>query len=116
MANDPIEDMETAAEFVSAELDEVTEDLSRAGRQIMELLRRDLISRDGYLIVLIMVLLTVVMIAVDDAYTGGQVVSAVMLALLVLTTLSRSHVSHTLRVFGAVVTGTTVDRRRSPRP
>ncbi len=108
MANDPIEDVETAAEFVSAEFDEVTEDLSRAGRQIVELLRRDLLSRDGYLIVLIMVLLTVVVIAVDDAYTGGQVVSAMMLALLVLTTLSRSHVSHTLRVFGAVVTGTTV--------
>jgi hypothetical protein len=106
--NDPLENMETAAEFMAAELDEVSDDLSHAGREIMDILRRDIISRDGYLIVLIMVLLTVVMIAVDDAYTGGQVVSAVMLALLVLTTLSRSHVSHTLRVFGGVVTGTAV--------
>ena len=68
-------------------------------------LRRDLVSRDGYLIVLIMVLLTVIMIAIDDSFRGGQVVSAFMLGLLVLTTLSRSHVSHTLRLFGAVVTG-----------
>ncbi len=108
MADDPLHDMQTAAEFVSAEIDEVTDDLSHVGREVMDVFRRDLLSRDGYLIVLIMVLLTVVMIAVDDAFTGGQVVSAVMLALLVLTTLSRSHVSHTLRVFGGVVTGTAV--------
>jgi len=105
VANDPIEDVETTAEFVAAEFDEVAEDLSHAGRQLLDLLRRDLISRDGYLIVLIMVLLTVIMIAIDDSFRGGQVVSALMLGLLVLTTLSRSHVSHTLRLFGAVVTG-----------
>jgi len=105
VANDPIEDLQTVAEFVTSEVDEVTDDMADAGRQVLGVLRRDLLSRDGYLVVLIMVLLTVVMIAIDDSYTGGAVVSALMLGLLVLTTLSRSHVSHTLRVFGGVVTG-----------
>ena len=71
MANDPLEDMETAVDFVSAELDGVSEDLSHVGREIMDILRRDLISRDGYLIVLIMVLLTVVMIAVGRRLHRG---------------------------------------------
>jgi voltage-gated potassium channel Kch len=105
VTDDPIEDIQTVAEFVSAEVDEVTDDMAHVGRQILDLLRRDLLSRDGYLAVLIMVLLTVIMVAIDDSYTGGAVVSAFVLGLLVLTTLSRSHVSHTLRVFGGVVTG-----------
>ncbi len=51
-----------------------------------------------------MVLLTIVVTPIGDDFTGGAVLNAVMLALLVLTTLSRSHVSRGVRIFGAVVT------------
>ena len=62
------------AEFVADELEGVAGDLEHVWRQVLAVLRADLLSRDGYLIVLIMVLLTIVMIAIDDAFTGGQVV------------------------------------------
>jgi voltage-gated potassium channel Kch len=106
--NDPIDDIETTVDFVSGEIEEMADDLGEVGQRIYSVLRQDLLSRDGYLIVLVMVLLTIIVIPIDDDFTGGQVVTAGMLALLVLTTLSRSHVSHSLRVIGAVITGGTV--------
>jgi voltage-gated potassium channel Kch len=93
-------------EFIEAEGGELADEVTDLGRRVAAFAKRDLVSRDGYLVVLIMVVLTVVMLAVDDSYTGGAVVSAAVMGLLVLITLSRSHVSHTLRLFGAFVTGT----------
>ncbi len=105
VADDPLDDIETTVEFVSDELEGMGGDLNDVSQRLYKIMRDDVVSRDGYLIVLVMVLLTIIVIPIDDDFTGGVVVTAGMLALLVLTTLSRSHVSHTLRVIGSVVTG-----------
>ena len=108
MADDPIHDIELSAEYVADEVgdtvDHVGGELEDYGRRIGSLLYDDLVSRDGYLVVLIMVLLTIVVTPIGDDFAGGAVLNAVMLALLVLTTLSRSHVRRGVRIFGAVVT------------
>jgi voltage-gated potassium channel Kch len=101
-------EIETPAERVAGEVgDEVEyvgDEFEDWGRHVLSIIYQDIANRDGYLIVLIMVLLTIVVTPIGDDVTGGAVLNAVMLALLVLTTLSRSHVSRSVRIFGAVVT------------
>jgi len=89
--------IEAGAERVAGEVDEV-------GGQVVRILYGDFTSRDGYLIVLIMIVVTIIAIPIGDGFVWGQVLNATVLALLVLTTLSRSHVSRHLRVAGAIVT------------
>jgi voltage-gated potassium channel Kch len=102
--DDALDDIGITVEYAADEVDDVADELDHMGRHVFEILRADIVSREGYLIVLIMVLLTIVVIPIGDDFTGGQILSATMLALLVLTTLSRSHVSHALRVAGFFVT------------
>lgn len=85
MANDPIEDAE-----------EVIEDA-------VAFLRQDLMGSDGYLVVLILTILSLIMIPIDETFRLGPVVTALVLGLLVLVTLTRSHVSPLLRKVGLVV-------------
>ena len=96
MAPDPIHHVEEAVADV---LDEVGEDVS----EFIGRLRDDLLGREGYLIVLLMTILVVILIPIDDDFRGGGIVTVAALGLLVFTTMSRSHVSHTLRVASAVV-------------
>jgi voltage-gated potassium channel Kch len=104
----PRSNVETSVEFVAddvvASVDHVTGEMGDVGARLYRLLHDDIVSRDGYLIVLIMMIVTIVTIPIGDDFTWGQVLNAVVVALLVLTTLSRSHVARWLRIFGAVVT------------
>ena len=65
--------------------------------------RDDLLGREGYLVVLIMTIVVVVVIPIDATYRGGGIVTVAAIGLLVFTTMSRSKVSHRLRVASAVV-------------
>jgi voltage-gated potassium channel Kch len=85
MAPDPIQDVEEIAEDAIA------------------FLRRDLLGSDGYLVVLILTIVSVVMIPIDETFRLGPVVTALVLGLLVLVTLTRSHVKPWLRKVGLVV-------------
>ncbi len=108
VADESVHETETSAERVEGELGDeveyVSDEVEDWGRHALSIIYQDVVDRDGYLIVLIMVLLTIVVTPIGDDFTGGAVLNAVMLALLVLTTLSRSHVSRGVRIFGAVVT------------
>ena len=110
--NDLVANVETSVEFiaddVAASVDHVSTDISDTGARIYRVLRDDLVSRDGYMIVLIMLLVTIIAIPIGDDFRWGQVVNAAVLALLVITTLSRSHVTRRRRIFGAIVTLTAV--------
>jgi voltage-gated potassium channel Kch len=90
MATDPIEEAE-----------EVVEDA-------VAFLRHDLMGSDGYFVVLMLTILSLVMIPIDETFRLGPVVTAFLLGLLVLVTLTRSHVHPLLRKMGIVVVGTSV--------
>jgi hypothetical protein len=100
--------VELSAEFVAdrieAGAEQVAGDVNEVGTRVIKILYDDFTSRDGYLIVLIMIIVTIIVIPIGDGFIWGQVLNATALALLVLTTLSRSHVSPHLRVAGAIVT------------
>jgi voltage-gated potassium channel Kch len=104
----PLSNVETSVEFVAddvvSSVDHVATEVTDSGQRLYRLLHDDIVSRDGYLIVLIMMIVTIIAIPIGDDLTWGQVLNAVVVALLVATTLSRSHVARRLRIFGAVVT------------
>jgi hypothetical protein len=110
--DEPLDDLranvEVSAEYLADRLEAGTErvavQVDDVGTRVMRILYEDFGSRDGYLIVLIMIIVTIIAIPIGDGFVWGQVLNSTVLALLVLTTLSRSHVSRHLRVAGAVVT------------
>ena len=77
--------------------DDPIQEIEEAAGEVISTLREDLLGRDGYLVVLILTLLTVVIIPIDEGYRGGSIVTSLVLGLLVLTTMTRSHVSNRLR-------------------
>ena len=87
MASDPVETVEEMAEGVVSRL------------------RDDLTGSDGYLVVLLLTIVSVIMIPVDDGLRVGPIITAVVLGLLVIVTLTRSQVRPWQRKIGlAVVT------------
>jgi Ion channel len=96
--------IETSAEYLADRVESSAAEVSDTGARLISILRDDIVSRDGYLVVLIMMIVTILAIPIGDEFGWGQVLNAAVLAMLVLTTLSRSHVSRTLRLMGAVVT------------
>lgn len=82
---------------------EVLEDLADDVGEFVHRIRDDLLGREGYLIVLIMTIVVVVAIPIDAAYRGGGIVTVGAIGMLVLTTMSRSKVSHGLRVASGVL-------------
>jgi len=87
MAPDPVETVEEMAEGVVATL------------------RDDLTGSDGYLVVLLLTILSVIMIPIDDGFRVGPIITTLVLGLLVIVTLTRSQVGPWQRKIGlAVVT------------
>ena len=85
MATDPIQEVEDVAS------------------DVLTTLREDLFGSDGYLVVLILTLLSVVVIPIDETFRLGPIVTALVLGLLVLVTLTRSQVHPMIRKVGLVV-------------
>jgi len=85
MATDPIETMETMAE------------------EAFDTLRDDLLGSDGYLVVLLLTILSVIMIPIDETFRIGPIVTTLVLGLLVIVTLTRSKVRPWQRKLGLVV-------------
>jgi hypothetical protein len=79
MAEDPITDIEDVAE------------------EVVGTLRRDLLGRDGYLVVLILTVVAMLAIPIDEEFRGGAVVTSVILGALVVVTMTRSQVPQWLR-------------------
>ena len=104
LPRDLASNVEISAQYVADHIESSAEEVEELGTRLFEVLRADLVSRDGYLVVLLMMIITIVAIPIGDEFGWGQVLNAAVLALLVVTTLSRSHVSRTLRTTGAVVT------------
>ena len=75
---------------------------------VITTLRDDLLGGDGFLVVLLLTIAAVILIPIDGAFRGGAIVSTVVGALLVLTTLSRSRVSTKFRVIGGIIVGLSV--------
>jgi Ion channel len=71
--------------------------------EVWDALRQDLLGRDGYLVVLILTLVSMVAIPIDEEFRGGSVLTAVILGLLVTVTMSRSRVPGWTRRLAAVV-------------
>jgi hypothetical protein len=103
MAPDPTGE---SGDPVSEVIDTVTDVLEDVADEVGDFLgrvRQDLTGREGYLIVLVMTIVVVVAIPIDAAYRGGGIITVTAIGLLVLTTMSRSKVSHGLRVASAIV-------------
>jgi hypothetical protein len=111
MAHDPTRDhpgaigeaMDAVADSVADAIDDVVEDVADDVVEFVGRVRDDLLGRDGYLIVLIMTLVVVVVIPIDASFRGGGIVTVSAIGLLVFTAMSRSKVSHRLRVAAVVV-------------
>lgn len=93
------EAIDTVTDTVVEVIDDIADDVG----DFMGRLRVDLLGRDGYLIVLLMTILVVIVIPIDAAYRGGGIVTVAAIGLLVFTAMSRSKVSHPLRVASAIV-------------
>jgi len=103
MAPDPAHDAgDTVGEVIDTVVD-VLEDVADDVGDFMGRMRDDLLGRDGYLIVLVMTILVVIVIPIDAAYRGGGITTVSAIGLLVFTTMSRSKVSHRLRVASSIV-------------
>ncbi len=85
------------------EIEGVIEDLADDVGEFAGHVLDDVMGREGYLIVLVMTIVVVVAIPIDAAYRGGGIVTVAAIGMLVFTTMSRSKVSHRLRVASAVL-------------
>ncbi len=103
MPTDPPHDTDDVVSEAIEGIGDVIEDLADDVGEFVGHLRDDLMGREGYLIVLIMTIMVVVAIPIDTAYRGGGIVTVAAIGMLVLTTMSRSRVSHTLRVASGVL-------------
>jgi hypothetical protein len=103
MPTDPSHNMSDVVGDAIDEIEEVIEELADDVGELVGRLRDDLLGRDGYLIVLVMTIVVVVAIPIDASYWGGGIVTVAAIGLLVLTAMSRSKVSHRLRVASGVV-------------
>ena len=105
MSTDPSREEDDVATEAIDEIGEVIEDLADDVSEFVGRIRDDLLGREGYLIVLVMTILVVVLIPIDAAFRGGGVVTVAAIGLLVFTTMSRSKVSHGLRLASAALIG-----------
>src|SRR4051794_35911771 len=103
MAPDPTGDSGDAVTEVIGTVSDVIEEVADDVGDFLGRMRDDLLGRDGYLVVLVMTILVVVAIPIDAAFRGGGIVTVSAIGLLVFTTMSRSKVSHRLRVASGVV-------------
>jgi hypothetical protein len=103
MPTDPPRDTDDVVSEVIEEIGDVIEDLADDVGEFVGHLHDDLMGREGYLIVLIMTIVVVVAIPIDAAYRGGGIMTVAAIGMLVFTTMSRSKVSHTLRVVSGVL-------------
>lgn len=105
MPTDPPHDANDVVSEAFEDLGEVIEELADDVGEVVGRIRDDVMGREGYLIVLIMTIVVVVAIPIDAAYRGGGIVTVAAIGLLVFITMSRSKVSHRLRVGSAVLIG-----------
>ena len=103
MAPDPTGDSGDAVTEVIGTVSDVIDEVADDVGDFLGRMRDDLLGRDGYLIVLVMTILVVIVIPIDATYRGGGIMTVAAIGLLVFTTMSRSKVSHRLRVASGVV-------------
>ncbi len=103
MPTDPSHDLSDVVGEAIDDIGEVIEELADDVGELVGRIRDDLLGRDGYLIVLVMTIVVVIAIPIDATFRGGGIVTVTAIGLLVFTAMSRSKVSHRLRVASAVV-------------
>ena len=96
--------MTGAVEDAVDSVGEVFEDVGHDAEETFETLRQDLLGREGYLSVLLMVIVTMVAVPVGLLFRGGAVLVSLCIAMLVVTVMSRALVRRGWRNVALVFT------------